>query len=393
MVMNAVFNIAISKCFGGCRAVNLQIVHLLPEREKRTRDMKLEELGYSSELENFRQQHGLDTFDVGRVIAEHRERYRVRTVEGEFEAEIIGNLRFSARERSDFPAVGDWVAVSAYDADKVLIHSIFPRRTILERAAVGKEGEKQIIATNIDDAFIIQALDRDFSLNRFDRYLSICYKAGVRPVLVLNKADLVDQADLDQAIQQAGDRFRELPLVVMSNETRSGYEDLRQHIRSTRTCCLLGSSGVGKSTLINNLTESSRLQTGAISSSTNRGKHVTSHRELVVLETGGILIDNPGMREVGIADAAHGLEATFEDITGLAKKCRYADCSHVHESGCAVMPAVEEGRIDPDQYTNYLRMLRESAHFESSIAEKRRKDKDFGKVVREHKKFKNRNRD
>ncbi|MBN1950745.1 MAG: ribosome small subunit-dependent GTPase A [Bacteroidales bacterium] len=350
--------------------------------------MKLEDIGYSTVFEKCRQEQGLTDFGVARVSAEHRDRYHVMDEEGEKDAEVIGNLRFAAKSRLDFPAVGDWVAVSAYDSDKVIIHSVFPRTTVLEREAVGKHGEKQLIACNIDRAWIVQAVDRDFNLNRLERYLTICYESKITPLILLSKTDLIAEDELQSLKQQLIERIGNIPVVAVSNLTRGGFEALRQHIRKGCTYCLLGSSGVGKSTLLNTLANEKIMETREISSSTNKGKHTTSHRQLHILPDGGIFIDNPGIREVGIADSVSGMELTFREITLLASECRYSDCSHAHEEGCAVIAAVQQGKIDDNTYRNFLRMERESEHFSLSQAEKRKKDKDLGKFIKDFKKNK-----
>jgi len=343
-------------------------------------------------LENYRKDHNLDSFAVGRVISEHKERYIVKNTEKEYEAEIIGNLRFSAHNRSDFPAVGDWVAISEYDDDKVLIHKVFPRKTIIERQAVGKQDDKQIIATNIDSAFILQAVDRDFSINRIERYLTISNKSNVKPIIILNKIDLVNDVELIKLITPIRERIIEVPIFAISNKSQEGIDKLKEIIENGKTYCLLGSSGVGKSTLLNNLLGKQLMRTSAISISSSRGKHVTSHRELQVLENGGILIDNPGMREIGIADSTDGLETTFETIVELSKNCRFNDCTHTSEIDCAVVAAIERGDINKLSYENYLKMVREKDHYESTIAERRKKDKDFGKMVKKYVKNKKQTR-
>lgn len=350
--------------------------------------MKLEDLGYNQELESYRKENGLESLSVGRVISEHRDRYVVKNTKGDWEAELLGNLRFAAESRADLPAVGDWVAISEYDRDKVLIHSIFPRKSILQRQAIGKKGERQIIATNIDAALIVQAVDRDFSINRFERYVTICNASDIQPVLLLNKIDLVDKETLSELIQSVRKRVKDLPFYTLSNQTKEGVEILKKIILPGKTYCLLGSSGVGKSSLLNTLAESSIMKTDSISEHSNRGQHVTTHRELRVLESGGIIIDNPGMREVGITESAEGLEMTFEEISQLARECKYKDCSHISEIGCAVKAAVEKGELDESTYQNYLRMEREREHFESTVAEKRKKDKEFGKMVKHFKNIK-----
>jgi ribosome biogenesis GTPase / thiamine phosphate phosphatase len=348
--------------------------------------MKLEDLGYNKKIELFRTENNLKGFDVGRVVSEHKERYIVKTEKGEMDAEITGNLRFSAKSREDFPAVGDWVALSLYDSGFAIIHSLLPRQSIISRQAVGKYGEVQIIATNIDYALLVQAADRDFNVNRLERYLTICNSSGVNPVIVLTKIDLIDKNQTNEIVGTIKARIKNIPVIALSNASQDGYNELQSIIEKGKTYCMLGSSGVGKSSLLNNLSGKSIMRTDAISQSTNKGRHITSYRELIVLDNGGILIDNPGMREVGIADATSGLEITFDDIFQLSQTCRFKDCTHTNEKGCAVIDAVESGEIDKAFYENYLKMEKEKAYFESSVAERRKRDKAFGKMLKNYKK-------
>jgi ribosome biogenesis GTPase len=348
--------------------------------------MKLSVFGYNEDLEKFRIENNLLSFEVGRVTTEHKERYMVWTEKGELEAEITGNMRFTAKSREDFPAVGDWVSLIVYDADSAIIHQVFPRYSILKRQAIGQFGEVQIIATNIDFAFLVQAADRDFNINRLERYLTICNTSGVKPVIVLSKTDLIDEPALNILIESIKARISHVPVLAISNETHDGYEAVNALIEKGKTYCMLGSSGVGKSSLLNNLSGKTVMRTDAISQSTHKGRHVTTNRELIVLENGGILIDNPGMREVGIADAGSGLEITFDLIFQLSKDCKFKDCTHTNEVGCAVLEAVENGEIDGASYENYRKMEREKAHFESTVAEKRKRDKEFGKLMKNYKK-------
>jgi ribosome biogenesis GTPase len=353
--------------------------------------MKLSDFGYNETIEKFRAENNLLNFEVGRVITEHKERYMVWTEKGELEAEITGNMRFTAKSREDFPAVGDWVSLIVYDSDSAIIHNILPRFSVIKRQAIGQYGEVQIIATNIDFAFLVQAADRDFNLNRLERYLTISNTSGVKPIIVLTKTDLIDEPTLNSLVESIKARITHVKVLAISNETREGYEAINALIEKGKTYCMLGSSGVGKSSLVNNFSGKTMMRTDAISQSTHKGRHVTTNRELVVLENGGILIDNPGMREVGIADAGSGMEITFDLIFQLAKDCKFKDCTHTSEVGCAVLQAVENGKIDPASYENYQKMEREKSHFEATIAEKRKREKEFGKIMKNYKKDMRRN--
>jgi ribosome biogenesis GTPase / thiamine phosphate phosphatase len=354
--------------------------------------MKLEDLGYNDKLEKLRIENNLKDFEIGRVIAEHKERYIVKTEDEELEAEITGNLRFSSKSREDFPAVGDWVALTIHDSDFSIIHSILPRFSVISRQAVGKFGEIQIIATNIDYALLVQAADRDFNINRLERYLTICNSSKVSPIIVLSKIDLIDEHRTHEILENIKARIKNVPVIAISNKSQDGYDNIKTIIEIGKTYCLLGSSGVGKSTLLNNLSGKSLMRTDTISQSTNKGRHVTSHRELIILENGGILVDNPGMREVGITDTASGLDTTFDRIIHLSLHCRFKDCTHTNEIGCSVIEALEKGEIDGASYENYMKMEREKAHFEASVVERRKKDKDFGKMVKNYKKDINKNK-
>ena len=354
--------------------------------------MKLEDFGYNDNLEKLRVENNLANFEIGRVIAEHKERYIVKTEQGEFEAEITGNLRFTSRSREDFPAVGDWVALSIFDSDFSIIHGILPRYSVISRQAVGKFGEIQIIGTNIDYAFLVQAVDRDFNINRLERYLTICYSSKVKPIIVLTKTDLIDEQKIKEITESIKQRITDTVVLAISNETQYGYDALKSNLEKGKTYCMLGSSGVGKSTLLNKLSGRTLMKTDSISQSTNKGRHITSHRELIVLESGGILIDNPGMREVGIVDSSGGLETTFEKIIDLSLYCKFKDCTHTNEKGCAVIKAVENGEMDQKSYENFLKMEREKEHFESTLEERRKKDKDFGKMLKNYKKDLKRNK-
>jgi ribosome biogenesis GTPase len=346
--------------------------------------MSIEALGLSDEMKRHISENSIPGNVPGRVISEHRERYVVSDGMQEYEAEITGNMRFSATSRNDFPAVGDWVTMTTYDGDHAIINGILPRKSLLTRQAPGKPGEIQIISANIDYAFIVQAVSNNFNINRLERYLTICHTAGIEPVAVLSKTDLVSRDELDEAVSALQKRHRQLHTVLLSNVTMEGVDRVIALIKGGLTYCVIGSSGVGKSTLINTLVRREVQKTGEISISTNKGRHVTGHRELFILENGGIIIDTPGMKELGLTDDATGLSATFSDIGKYAAGCRFPDCLHINESGCAVLKAVEEGMLDRASYENYIRMYKEQERFASTVAEKRRKDKNFGKMLRNY---------
>ncbi len=348
--------------------------------------MNLEDLGYNSELAKLWLASNFDSFEIGRVISEHKERYIVSSIKGEYEAEITGNLRYTARNREDFPAVGDWVAITTYDSDLAIIQGILPRFSLIKRQAAGQSGEIQVIAANVDFAFIIQSVINDFNINRLERYLTICYSSKVSPIIVLSKIDLVGEEQISELVERIKIRIKNIPILSISNETQRGYEKLKTIIEKGKTYCMLGSSGVGKSTLLNNLSGRTVMHTASISQSTKKGRHITTHRELIILESGGILIDNPGMREVGIADLTNGIEKTFDFIFNLSDKCKFKDCTHTKEVGCAVLLALANGDVSKASYDNYIKMEREKAHYESTVSEKRRKERIFGKVLKNYKK-------
>jgi ribosome biogenesis GTPase len=356
-------------------------------------EMNLHDLGINKELSACITDNNLSPFTIGRVTQEHRERYIVSTGEKEYDAEITGNLRFSANSRADFPAVGDWVAITIYDSDQAIIHKVLPRSSVLERQAVGKSGEKQIISANIDVAFIVQAINNNFSINRLERYLAICYSANIEPVLVISKIDLSDEKEISEAVLELGKRGKNLKYILLSNTSLKGLDQILNLIQKGKTYCVIGSSGVGKSTLINNLLKKNVLKTGQISQSTNKGRHVTEHRELFVLENGGIIIDTPGMKELGMTDNEEGIKTTFQEIYDISLKCRFPDCKHINETGCAVIEALNKEVIDKDSYENYQKIRKENERFQTTVAEKRKKEKVFGKMIKNYYKVKKSNED
>ncbi len=344
--------------------------------------MNLSDIGITSEIAKYLVDKNLGDYTLGRVIRENRERYVVSTGENDYEAEITGNMMFTANSRADYPSVGDWVIMKTYNYDLAIIHEILPRRTVLERQSINKPGEKQIIAANVDIAFIVQSIDNNLNINRLERYLTICHSAGIEPVFVISKIDLSSEKEIKEVISILKTREKDTRYILLSNITKEGLDQIMSFIEKGKTYCVVGSSGVGKSTLINNILKKDILKTREISKSTNKGKHTTDHRELFILENGGIIIDTPGMRELGITDDSDGINTTFNDIFNLSLKCKFPDCKHLMEEGCAVVEALEKGLIDRDSLENYRKMNREQEHFQLTLAEKRKKERQFGKMVK-----------
>ncbi len=305
--------------------------------------------------------------EPARVIAGQRESCRVICAQGDLRAEVSGRYRRECEERSDFPVVGDWVAIVARPRDgRATIYALLPRsNAFIRRAATGwlsrnGRAEAQVVAANLDAALIVMGLDRDFNVRRLERYITLAWGSGVQPMVALNKADLCE--DLAQRLRQAQEVGIGVPLLAISAETGEGVDALHAHLPPGSTTALLGSSGVGKSTLINRLLGAARMETRAAREDDGRGRHTTTHREMVVLPTGALLIDNPGMREVGLWGDEEGLDAAFTDIEALAGECRFSDCTHADEPGCAVRAAREGGSLDEARYQSWCKLQKELAH-------------------------------
>ena len=344
--------------------------------------LKLEDLGYGNFFESNR---GADGLSVARIIAEHKEAYRVKNTDGEYLAKITGKQMYNALSREDYPAVGDWVAITDLGEKQAVIDQILPRKTIIKRKASGKN-DIQVIAANIDVAFVIESVDRDYNLNRFERYFAIVKDGGIIPAIILNKIDLIFNEELESRIDQIKNRFGDIDFITTSTVTNEGLDALKAYIAKGKTYCFLGSSGVGKSSLINKLIGKDVIKTSEISTSTDRGRHTTTSREMYFLENGAAVIDNPGMREVGMTEVGDGINGLFDEITSLAQNCKYVDCTHIHEPGCAVLSAIKSGQLDEDKYNNYLDLKKEAKYYEMTELEKKQKNSQFGKFVKKAKK-------
>jgi ribosome biogenesis GTPase len=346
--------------------------------------IKLEDLGYDDFFDSHWKSLELSNSSIARVIAEYKEAYKVKNAHGEYMAKITGRQMFNAVTRADFPAVGDWVAITNHDNEKAVIQNILPRKTKLEKKYSGKQ-ETQIIATNVDVLFIVESLDRDFNLNRFERYLVLADEGGIKPVIILNKIDLISEKQLNLITEQTKERFDYLDIILTSAITKDGLDKLYDYIEKGKTYCFIGSSGVGKSSLINGMMQTKEIKTSEISDYTGRGMHTTTTREMYFLENGSIVIDNPGTREVGIAEVSDSIENIFDEITALSKECKFADCTHTHEPKCAVRKAVEENELDIEKLQNFLKLKNEKEFNEMTGLEKRRKERKFGKFIKKKK--------
>jgi ribosome biogenesis GTPase / thiamine phosphate phosphatase len=302
-----------------------------------------------------------DDLNIARVTSVSKNKFTVSTGEQDISAELTGKFLFEVNSPLDLPAVGDWVYVRLLNDDTfAIITCVLPRRSLLKRKTSGSKIEYQLIAANIDTALIIQSLDSNYNISRLERYLVMINESNIQPVVLLSKSDLVSPDEIDKKKSEILKIIPGIDIVAFSSKSESGLNDVSRILTPAKTYCLLGSSGVGKSTLVNSLTGEELFRTQEVRVQDDRGKHTTTHRELVVLDSGAIIIDNPGMRELGVISVEAGLEETFNEIAELSVKCRYADCTHNIEKGCAVLSAVEEGTISKERYSNYIKMRKES---------------------------------
>lgn len=296
-----------------------------------------------------------------RIVRENREKYIACNENGEYACEVTGKFRFDKNDKSQFPTVGDWVVVTIVpNEQKALIHAILPRKTLISRKVAGKITEQQPVASNIDIIFIITGLDLNFNLRRIERYLSIAWDSGAKPVVLLNKADLCP--DFEERRNEVESISPGVDIHALSAFQRNDLDKLRQYIKPCRTIAFLGSSGVGKSTIINSLLGMDKLKVNEVSELGSRGRHTTTFRELIILPNGGMVIDTPGLREIQVWGDEDGLDQVFNDINELSNNCRFKDCSHKMEPDCAVKQAIDEGHLDKKRYDNYLKLKKEFAY-------------------------------
>ena len=323
--------------------------------------MSLWNLGWNSFFENAFEQCAGDRLSPGRIAREDAGRYLVLLSEGECTAELAGRLKHQAMTKAELPAVGDWVALRSADAQLPVITEVLPRKSVFSRNAAGQVTEEQVVAANVDTVFLVSGLDHDFNPRRIERYLTAAWESGASPVIVLNKADLA--ADLAGAIAEVDAVSSGVPVVVVSALDGAGVEPLSDWLKLGSTIALLGSSGVGKSTLVNALLGEARQRTGSVREGDSRGRHTTTRRELVRVPGGALMIDTPGMRELQLWGDESGAGSAFPDLVELARSCRFSDCGHRTEPGCAIGEAIARGHLDSARVAAWRKLERELAHF------------------------------
>ena len=325
---------------------------------------------------------------IARISAVDRGSYRIRNETREIAAEVAGKFLYQAESFVDLPCVGDWVTVQYYNDDtEAIINGMLPRKNFLRRKTAGENVDFQMIAANIDNAFIVQSCHFDFNPRRMERYLVMAADGNVEPIVILTKTDLITQDELAQKLEAAGSTALSARVLALSNVSGRGFDAFQDMLAPGKTYCLLGSSGVGKTTLINRLIGQDAFDTKAVSG-TGEGTHTTTRRQLIVLSQGAMLIDTPGMRELGLLGVSEGFSQGYEDISLLSESCRFANCSHIHESGCAVRAAVRDGELNEDRYSGYIKLKKESDYYEMSYLDKRKKEKAFGRFIKSAKKQK-----
>ncbi|MCU9612021.1 ribosome small subunit-dependent GTPase A [Caldibacillus lycopersici] len=325
--------------------------------------MKLTELGWNESLQNYFEEYKQTDYTFGRVVLEHKNVYQVITENGEFLSEVSGKYRYHALSREDYPAVGDWVVLSErLQEGKATIHATLPRFSKFSRKIAGLTTEEQIVAVNVDTVFLVQSLNQDLNPRRLERYLLMAWESGANPVVVLTKADLCENiAAFTGEVESVA--FG-VPVHVISVVSGLGLAELSTYFAPGKTVALLGSSGAGKSTLTNYLLGEAKQLVQNIREEDDKGRHTTTHRELIQLPTGGLVIDTPGMRELQLWEAESGLSYSFQDIEALAQQCKFRDCTHQKEPNCAVQHAIQIGLLEKERLQSYNKLQKELAYLE-----------------------------
>ena len=334
-------------------------------------------LGWDEFFANHFQSYAADGYAAGRIALEYKHFYRIYSEWGEVLGEIAGRLRHEALDREDLPVVGDWVVIRrSSESDKVTIHAVLPRKSKFTRKVAGFRTEKQIVGSNIDTVFLVTSLNQDFNPRRVERYLIVAWESGARPIIVLSKSDLCDE--VEERTREIKAVVGDVPIHAVSVVKREGLDELARYLKAGQTVAFLGSSGVGKSTLVNYFLGREHLRVQEIRKHDGRGVHTTTHRELIVLPQGALVLDTPGMRELQLWDGEGGLEIAFADIETVASQCYFSDCRHQDEPRCAIREALAEGAIDAARYESYQKLKKELTYLarkqdiRSAIVEKKR---------------------
>lgn len=343
----------------------------------------LESIGYNDWFKSRVDDENSAAHGVARIVSVHKDSYIVTNGEEDIFAELSGNLLYCSESASELPTTGDWVYADFYDDDThAIIYGVFPRKTLLKRKTAGKLVEFQLIAANIDVAFIIQSLNDNFNLRRLERYLVMVNDSGIEPVILLSKCDLVSKKDADEITENILAIAPQTTVMVFSNLNRENIDLVANYLKGGFSYCLLGSSGVGKTTLLNSLIGNDEFETQPVSKIQSKGRHTTTSRQLVRLESGAMIIDTPGMRELGSMSVDDGLDETFSEILALSKSCKFNNCSHTNEKGCAILVSIKTGDLSEQRYLNYLKMKKESEFNQMSYLDKKKKDKNLGKLIK-----------
>jgi ribosome biogenesis GTPase / thiamine phosphate phosphatase len=299
--------------------------------------------------------------EPGRVLEQSRQRFRVYTACGEIGAEVSGRFRFRAGARENFPAVGDWVVLRRLPAeDRAIIEAVLPRKSWFVRKAAGKQTEAQVVGANMDWVFVMMSLNRDFNARRLERYLVLAWESGASLVVILSKSDLCN--DKKGAVATIREATLDVPIHAISTLTGEGLQELQVYLAAGKTIALLGSSGVGKSTLINEFLGRPSLKTQPIRAHDDRGRHSTTTRQLFLLPSGALVLDTPGLRELQLWEAEGGVQTAFEEIEARASQCRFRDCTHRNEPGCAIREALADGALDQKRFQSYVKLRQEMNH-------------------------------
>ena len=344
---------------------------------------QLEQMGYSNWFQVRSDDNILARHQLARIISVHKDSFVVSNGENEAYAQLSGKLTYSAHSAVDLPTTGDWVYVDFYDDDThAIIHDIVARKTLIKRKASGKTIDFQLIAANVDTAFIVQSVDYNLNLSRLERYLVMINESHVTPIILLSKSDLKTQDELNDIAESVAKIAADAQVISFSSENGENMDTIKNLLLPTHTYCLVGSSGVGKTTLLNNIFGDGLFETKSVSKKDSKGRHTTTSRELIQLQNGAMLIDTPGMRELGNISVDIGIDETFAEITELSVQCKFNNCQHKKEQGCAILLALKNGKLSKQRYKNYLKMKNESAFNDMSYYEKRQKDKHFGKIIK-----------